>query len=209
MAASLGAITYTAVSWTTGDVITEAKMDNMVANEQAYDSHAAQGVLLNNNKSFAGKNAAGNANLNLIKLGSDDKVVIGDGNTDVLKASTIVIQVFDGGDNTATGDGKAYFQVPPELAGMNLVEVRARVVTAGTTNTTDIQIANVTDSVDMLSTKMTIDSTEVDTSTAATPAVIDTTKDDVVEGDVLRIDIDAVSTTPAKGLVVSLRFALP
>lgn len=34
---------YTAVTWTTGDVITEAKLDNMVANDQAVNAHA-QGV---------------------------------------------------------------------------------------------------------------------------------------------------------------------
>lgn len=32
-------LTYTAVTWTAGDIITEAKMDNMVANDQAVDSH--------------------------------------------------------------------------------------------------------------------------------------------------------------------------
>lgn len=49
---SLGATTYTSVSWTTGDVATETKMDNMVANDQAYDAHAAQGYLSNNNVGF-------------------------------------------------------------------------------------------------------------------------------------------------------------
>lgn len=39
-------ITYTSVVWTAGDIITEAKMDNMVANDQAYDAHASQGVEL-------------------------------------------------------------------------------------------------------------------------------------------------------------------
>lgn len=77
MAADLGATTYTAVTWTAGDTITEAKMDNMVANDQAYDSHAAQGLLLDNNKSFAGK-TTGAANRNLIKLDASDRIVIGD-----------------------------------------------------------------------------------------------------------------------------------
>lgn len=122
---------------------------------------------------------------------------------------TVIIQVFDGATDTATGDGKAYFTIPEELNGMNLVGVHARVVTAGTTGTTDIQIANVTDSVDMLSTKLTIDSTETGSDTAATAAVIDTTKDDVATNDLIRIDCDAVSTTKAKGLIVRLRFALP
>lgn len=119
------------------------------------------------------------------------------------------ILAIDPATNTSTGDGKAYFRVPSVMNGWNLVGVAAQVYTAGTTNTTDIQIRNVTDSVDMLSTKMTIDSGEKDTSTAATPAVIDTTKDDVATGDQIAIDVDAISTTAAKGLYVELIFQLP
>lgn len=119
----------------------------------------------------------------------------------------VSIQVVAGGDSVAIADGQAYITIPEECNGMNLVGVHARVVTAGTTNTTDIQIRNVTDSVDMLSTKITIDSGETGSDTAATPAVIDTTKDDVATNDLLAIDIDAVSTTAPKGLIVVLRFA--
>ena len=92
---------------------------------------------------------------------------------------------------------------------MNLVEVHAEVITAGTTNTTDIQIANVTDSVDMLSTKLTIDSGETGSDTAATAAAINTSNDDVTTNDMLRIDVDAVSSTAPKGLIVTLTFRLP
>jgi hypothetical protein len=130
--------------------------------------------------------------------------------TGVLRKPTVVgIQVFDSAVSTATGDGKAFFRVPAELNGMNLTGVAMSVYTAGTTNTTDVQLRNKTDSVDMLSTKLTIDSTETDTSTAATPAVIDTTKDDVVTGDVIAIDVDAINTTAAKGLYIEMRFELP
>lgn len=125
------------------------------------------------------------------------------------KPSVVGIQVFDAGTSTSTGDAKAFFRVPPELNGMNLTRVAATVYTAGTTGTTDIQIRNKTDTTDMLSTKLTIDSTETDTATAANAAVIDTSKDDVVTGDVLAIDVDAVHTTPAKGLYVELYFELP
>lgn len=111
--------------------------------------------------------------------------------------------------NVTTGDGAFYFHVPKELSGMILTYVHALVITAGTTGTTDIQIANVTDSVDMLSTKITIDSTETGSNTAATAAVIDITKDDVALNDVLRIDVDAVSTTKPKGLIVTMGFRLP
>jgi len=134
---------------------------------------------------------------------------------DSLAGSTIFgrkavqITCFDYTTNTATGDGKGYFVVPEEFNGMNLVRVHARVITAGTTNTTDIQIANVTDSQDMLSTKITIDSGETGSDSAATAAVINASYDDVATNDLLRIDVDAISTTAAKGLIVTLEFQLP
>lgn len=121
----------------------------------------------------------------------------------------VSIQVVAGGDSLTVADGQAYITIPLECNGMNLVGVHARVVTAGTTNTTDIQIRNVTDSVDMLSTKITIDSGETGSDTAATPAVIDTTHDDVATNDLLAIDVDAINTTAPKGLIVVLRFARP
>lgn len=77
MSADLGATSYSAVSWTAGDVITEAKMDAMVANDQAYDSHASQGILVNNNLSLGGKNSVG-SNLNIAKINSSNILEIGD-----------------------------------------------------------------------------------------------------------------------------------
>lgn len=121
----------------------------------------------------------------------------------------VSVMVFGGTVDVATGDGKAYLTIPDGVGGMNLIGVHARVVTAGTTGTTDIQIHNVTQTADMLSTKITIDSTETGSDTAATPAVIDATNDDVADNDLLRIDVDAVSTTAPKGLVVTLVFQLP
>ena len=61
----------------------------------------------------------------------------------------------------------------------------------------------------MLSTKLTIDSGETGSNTAATAAVIDTTKDDVATNDVLRIDYDQVSTTAPLGSVITLGFDPP
>lgn len=119
------------------------------------------------------------------------------------------VLVVGSGTNCSAGDAKAFFRVPSKLNGWNLVGVAMCCYTAGTTGTMDVQIRNKTDSVDMLSTKLTIDSTETDTSTAAAAAVIDTTKDDVATGDLIAIDVDAVQTTPAKGLFVELIFQLP
>jgi hypothetical protein len=103
-------------------------------------------------------------------------------------------------------DGVGYFRVPIELNGYNLNSVGAAVITAGTTGSMSIQVHNKTDAVDMLSTKLTIDSEETDSKTAATPAVINTSYDDVVTGDLLRIDIDTIHSTPASGLLVCLGF---
>ncbi len=118
----------------------------------------------------------------------------------------MAIEVFQPTQTVQTGDGKKYFHIPPELNGMNLIYAHAFCITAGTAGTMDIQIHNETDDVDMLSTKLTVDSAETGSNTAAVAAVIDTTKDDVATNDVIRIDVDAVQTAPAKGLIITLGF---
>ena len=67
-----------------------------------------------------------------------------------------------------------------------------------------IQIRNVTQTADMLSTRITIDASEFTSYTAAA-AVIDTGNDDVATGDLIAVDVD-VAGTGAKGLGVILRF---
>ncbi len=131
----------------------------------------------------------------------------------------VQVEVFGPGVDTATGDGKAYFRIPTPLNGMNLTAVSANVLTAGTTGTINIDVdrcaAAATGNVcsgtvaDMLSTNLTIDTGENSSSNAATPAVIDAANDDVATGQILRINVDAVHTTPAQGLIVNLEFALP
>lgn len=135
-----------------------------------------------------------------------DLKIVGKGTGVVKHQVSVVLIVVAPTTDTATGDGKLYFVIPPEVNGMVLSAVFARVITAGTTNTTDIQLHNVTDAVDILSTKMTIDSTETSTATAATPAVINTSNDDMATNDLIRVDVDAVSTTAAKGLILRLTF---
>ncbi len=62
----------------------------------------------------------------------------------------------------------------------------------------------------MLSTAITIDTTETGSDTAATAAVINTSNDDVTTNDVIRVDVDAIhSGTAAKGLIVTLDFRIP
>lgn len=125
--------------------------------------------------------------------------------------SVVSILVFTDATDCAVGDGAGdvFWRVPAILNGYNLVAVAAHAQTAGVTGTMDIQIHNVTQAADMLTTKITIDSNEKDSSTAATAAVIDAANDDVATGDEIRIDVDVVQTTKAKGLVVELTFQLP
>lgn len=118
---------------------------------------------------------------------------------------TVSVLINDGTALT-TGDGKAYIRIPDECSGFNLVGARASRV-AGT-GTLTIQIANVTQAADMLTTKITVDTSETDSSTAAVAVVIDTANDDVATGDRLRIDVDdaGTGTTWAE---VQLAFQLP
>ena len=121
----------------------------------------------------------------------------------------IGLVIIDFTTDVAIGDGKMYFHVPVSMNGMDLVTVHAEVITAGTTSTTDIQIHNLTQTADMLSTKITIDSGETGSDTAAAAAVINSSNDDIATNDLLRVDIDAISTTAPKGLIVTLEFRLP
>ncbi len=130
----------------------------------------------------------------------------------------VELPVVDFATDITTGDGKYYFAIPSKLNGYVLTSVAGYVINVGTTNTTDIQLARCATTAtgnqcsgtvsDMLSTKLTIDSNENKSSTA-TPPVINTSNDDVATDQVIRVDIDAVSTTAPKGLIIKLGFQLP
>lgn len=121
----------------------------------------------------------------------------------------VEVRLVEYATDCATGDkqGGWHFHIPPDLNGLDLVYVHAEVDTAGTTDTMDIEIYNVTQTQEMLSTTMTIDTTpDTGSDQATTPYVIHATQKDVTTNDLIRVDCDAVHTTPAKGLVVTLGF---
>ena len=103
----------------------------------------------------------------------------------------------------AVANGVGYIVIPAECNGMNLISARADVITAGTTNASTFDIYNVTDGVSMLSSAISIASG----ATSGT-GTVDTAHDDVATGDIIRIDCDSISTTPPKGLIVTLAFRL-
>jgi hypothetical protein len=118
---------------------------------------------------------------------------------------TVAVQVCDDVTVLTTGDGKANVWIPAVLNGLNLVDADAAVSTVSSSGDPTIQVRNVTDACDMLSTRITIDATEKTSWTAATAPVIDTSHDDVATGDQLAIDVDGAGTG-TKGLQVILRF---
>lgn len=111
------------------------------------------------------------------------------------------------GDVT-TGDGVSSITVPISANGMNLIYAAATVITAGVTGSTTIQIHNLDRAgggVDMLSTKISIAAG----ATQSALGIVNTAYDNVVTLNRLRIDVDTVSATAPKGLVIVLGFQLP
>jgi hypothetical protein len=113
--------------------------------------------------------------------------------------------------NVATGDGENVFVVPAWMHGMNIVSVLARVSDDGTTGDTTCTVKRDRGGsvVDVLNgDNMDINSTEF-LSTDGDPGTIDTSNDDLATGDVLYMNVSAVSTTPPKGLVIVVGAQLP
>lgn len=107
------------------------------------------------------------------------------------------------GSALAVGDGQGFFLVPASFNGKTIKSVHAGLTTASSSGTPTVQVARIRGGtpVDVLSTKVTIDASELTSYTAATPPVVDTANDDLATGDLLRVDVD-VAGTGAKGLMV-------
>lgn len=120
---------------------------------------------------------------------------------------TLVIKVIADALPTYVGDGIARVVLPSNFDGLKLRSIGGHVYTAATGSTTNIQVHNQTKGQDMLSTLLTIDAGENDSSTAATPAVINDSANTVNDGDVIRFDIDQIgSGSAANGLELRLEF---
>ena len=107
---------------------------------------------------------------------------------------TLIIKCVADGIGPTVGNGITHVTIPSPLNTRKLQNAEAHVYTVGTGGSiTTVQLHNLTDAVDMLSTAITIDLNEKDSSTAATPHVIGASNT-VATGDVIRIDVDAVAT---------------
>jgi hypothetical protein len=120
--------------------------------------------------------------------------------------NTHQIKVIDDQSSLTGGDGAMYFFVSDDFNGTNLIDADACVSTASSSGLVTVQLHRMRGDVDMLSTAITIDANENCSYSAATPPVINGSNDDVVTGDIIRIDIDGAGTG-AKGLAVICQFA--
>lgn len=110
-------------------------------------------------------------------------------------------ELFATGSTIATGSGKMMISISdPTMTGYILKTAHLVVQTAGTTNTTSVQIRNNTrGNCKLFSTVISIDSAEVGSDTAATPYVINSSCAQVGGYDRLLVDLQSVSTTAPKG----------
>lgn len=109
------------------------------------------------------------------------------------------------GSTVETGDGKFIWAIPFDLNQTNLVDADAFITTLSSSGLVTVQIRNITQAVDMLSTRITIDVGEYHSFDAAAQPVINQANNTVTTGDRLAVDVD-VAGTGTKGLGVILRF---
>ena len=89
----LGATAFTPISWTVGDVITEAKLDYMADNDRAYDSHATNGILLNNDKGVAIKDSGG-TNREVLNISSSDVLKVGNDDIETVLSTGLLNAIY-------------------------------------------------------------------------------------------------------------------
>lgn len=123
---------------------------------------------------------------------------------------TVVLKVVaDDAAFPSVADGAMYYRCPDDMDGYKLDTIGAHVYTASDGGTAiNIDLYNVTDGVDILSTALTIDNNETDSSTAGTSAVINASNDDIAAGDVLRVDVNQCGTN-AQGFELRMSFVYP
>ncbi len=123
---------------------------------------------------------------------------------------TVSVLVTDMTTALTTGEGKAYFRVPALLNGWNLSGVAMSVDTVSSSGipTFGIRRKRAGSDVEMLSTLLTVDASETDSSTAAAAAVIDLANDDVNTADRIYFDCD-VAGTGTKGVLIEMNFQKP
>lgn len=127
------------------------------------------------------------------------------GGTDPTRIGLFEIIITAKFDPVVSGDDAGTMFIPDDLNGTRLYRVAAFVTNPSSSGLPTVQIRNVTQAQDFLTTKCTIDAGETSSYTAATPAVINAATSLVAQGDEIAIDVD-VAGTGAEGLVVALGY---
>jgi len=94
-------------------------------------------------------------------------------------------------------DGLGFWTVPPEFDGLSILAVGAHIYACSTSGGVQFQIYNVTDSVDILSTVISIDESDYDSKDASAAPVIDSDNRLLSLCDVLRFDCDVAGSDTA------------
>lgn len=191
-------VTYTTVTWTAGDVITEAKMDNMVANDRAVDAMV-------NGVEFTERSDPSTPGSNKIHIYSKDKsgapaiYAINDAGTVYELSETTPVFVFTVTGALATGTSQTPVLVAPKALTITKAYANVKTAPTGASILIDINKAGTT-----------IWSTQANRLTIAAAATSDTETSfnttTLAEGDVLTVDIDQVgSSVPGSDLTVQLK----
>lgn len=118
---------YVTVTWTGGDTITEAKLDNMVSNDRAEDAHESGVYLLNSSGKVKFRNASGVLNAEIYEDSNNVlQFVQGSGGFAGLDIN-LAAQIRG---NIAQGTNKVQF--PPATRAFTIQEVLVQVAADGT-----------------------------------------------------------------------------
>jgi hypothetical protein len=115
------------------------------------------------------------------------------------------IKVYEDTVPASAGDGSFKTEIPEDFDGAELVKVEGYVSTASSSGSLQVQVQNRTASVDMLSSKITIDSGELNSKDSGTQPVVIQANAGVSWGDHIWLDIDAAGSN-ALGLGIILYF---
>lgn len=124
---------------------------------------------------------------------------------------TAYITVTSPDDTAVVGDAQGIpFFIPEEFNGFNLVRAHGALDTPGSGGSaTLLQVRNVTQGVDMLTSGISIQVGDTGSwEGGSSPGTIDPANDDVATGDEIVIDVDVLSTN-AQGIIAILTFEAP
>ena len=127
--------------------------------------------------------------------------------SDATRVGLFAVSIFGPTASVTVGDyaNPIPFFIPSDLGRTRLWHVELFVVTVSSSGKPTVQIHNVTQNLDMLSTKVSVDANEKTSLTAATPVVINQANSLVQAGDEIRFDVD-IAGTGTKGMLVKVGF---